>query len=67
MISVLGGILLVGGLYFVQWGKIKEAKEEKQNCGLANTEKQSIQTNKDGIINGSNPQQFLVHNSSSWV
>ncbi|KAG8373252.1 hypothetical protein BUALT_Bualt11G0004600 [Buddleja alternifolia] len=30
--SVLGALLLVGGLYFVLWGKIKEQEREKGEC-----------------------------------
>lgn len=54
--SVLGAILLIGGLYFVQWGKIKEEKDEKQ----------SVQTKDDGGTNCSSNQQKF-QNSCSWV
>lgn len=30
--SVLGALLLVGGLYFVLWGKIKEEQRAKAAC-----------------------------------
>lgn len=30
--SVIGAILLVGGLYFVLWGKAKEEEMEKEEC-----------------------------------
>lgn len=31
--SVVGAILLVGGLYFVLWGKTKEEERERGNSG----------------------------------
>ncbi|KAI5672713.1 hypothetical protein M9H77_13077 [Catharanthus roseus] len=62
--SVLGGILLVGGLYFVLWGKTEE-KEEKGKCSSTNAVKQDVES-KNEMTNESNPQ-FLVQHSCSWV
>ncbi|RVW85715.1 WAT1-related protein [Vitis vinifera] len=55
--SILGGILLVGGLYSVLWGKSKEQKMEK-TCSTAQAEKETEL--KEEVAAQSPPPPFFV-------
>ena len=55
--SILGGILLVGGLYSVLWGKSKEQKMEKTSS-IAQAEKETEL--KEEAASHSPPPPFSV-------
>lgn len=64
--SVLGGLLLVLGLYCVLWGKTREQSKENENWASDSPQK-PYTISKDERPQGSTPNQLSVENSCSWV
>ncbi|KAL3527940.1 hypothetical protein ACH5RR_012596 [Cinchona calisaya] len=66
--SVVGGLLLVLGLYCVLWGKRKEQNKEKQNYSSTTdqTQKQHI-TPKDDKVLGTTPKKLFAEDACSCV
>lgn len=58
--SGLGGLLLIGGLYSVLWGKSKEPKVSER---LKEVDKEcTLPVKESGTLENDNPQSSLVKN-----